>query len=445
MALAAGMKKTIIILFYSLCSLTLWGQYRQDTKPEPRGFRAITTKDNVFSLWVDGFLHLDGGIFYLYYEDYDHIPNGGAVRNARLALKTEIANNWFGMLEVDFSNLKPRITEAYITYSGIKNLQVEAGHFEKLFSMEGAGLPREQAFLERPMVVEAMVPLDLLAFQVRTNQYWFMGALGVSFDKTGYLKQDSTVRTSFDARSVTAKAVAMPFVNRRDVGLHFGVAASYRFPVKDPLTEASPEIRYSARNVAFINRYQYLDTYVIRNIRDQLLLDGEFAAYFKGWRFQAEYIHNVINLTRPLSGTSGPVTQLHFNGWYAQTGILLFGGNHHYDTGSGLFLSPFRGRKWGDIELLARYDYMDLNFDPVKGGAAQNYTAGINYYVNDHVKLMVNYIYTDNDRYANGAGNFFIGHDAYGYPTTDYSQIVEPVKQAGVNYHSVSLRFELTF
>jgi hypothetical protein len=141
MALAAGMKKTIIILFYSLCSLTLWGQYLKETEPEPRGFRAITTADNMFSLWVDGFLHLDGGIFYLYYEDYDHIPNGGAVRNARLALKTEIANDWFGMLEVDFSNLKPRITEAYITYSGIKNLQVEADTLKNYFPWKEPACP----------------------------------------------------------------------------------------------------------------------------------------------------------------------------------------------------------------------------------------------------------------------------------------------------------------
>ena len=114
------MKKTIVIIIICfLCPLTQRGQYLNEKEPEHRGFRAITTAENMFSLWVDGFLHLDGGIFYLFSEAYDHIPNGGAVRNARLALKTEIAIDWFGMLEVDFSNLKPRITEAYFTNSGI--------------------------------------------------------------------------------------------------------------------------------------------------------------------------------------------------------------------------------------------------------------------------------------------------------------------------------------
>ncbi|HHV04038.1 MAG: porin [Bacteroidales bacterium] len=438
------MKKIIFFFIFSFGFLTVSGQYRKDTEPGSPGFRIYTTTNEVFTLWLDGYFHLDGSIFYLYYEDYVPIPNGGAVRNARLGLKTEITDNWVGVLEVDFSNLKPRITEAYITYNGIKNLQIEAGHFETLFSMEGAVLPREQAFLEKPMTISALVPIDLLGVQLRTNQYWFMGTLGASFDKIRRHGMD-TLTTSLDARAITAKAVAMPFVNRNDLGLHIGVAASWRFAVKDPVLGTYPSARYNSRNVSYINRHKYLDTYVIPNVRSQYLFNGEFAAYYKRWRFQAEYIHNMTNLANPLSGTAGPVSVLHFNGWYVQTGILLLGGKQRYDTGRGMFMNPSRGRKWGDLELLARYDYLNLNCDPIKGGEAQNYTAGLTYYVNDHVKYMINYIYTDNDRYANGNGQYLIGHDAGGYPTADYSLIVEPAKQAGVDYHSVSLRLELTF
>lgn len=315
--------------------------------------------------------------------------------------------------------------------------------------MEGALLPREQAFLEKPMVITAMVPVDLLGIQFSTNQYWFMGSLGISFDKALYPRQnpkaDSILTASFDSRSVMAKAVAMPFVNRKDLGLHLGAGASYKFPVKDPVTGSYPAIRYRLGNVSYINRHQYLDTYVINNIRSQFLLKGEGGFYYKGLRIQGEYIHNMTNLGKPLTGVDGPVSVLNFKGFYVQSGFLLFGGRQRYDTTTGLFMNPSRGRKWGDVELLARYDYLDLNYDPIKGGASQNYTAGITYYINDHVKLMANYIYTDNDRYANGAGQFLIGHDAYGYPSADYSQIIETIREAGVDFHTISLRFEVTF
>lgn len=443
------MKKTCLFLVCSLCILQAAGQFRTATEPEPAGVRVFTTADESFTLWLDGFIHLDGSVFFGYYEDYDPIPHGGTVRNARMALKTAFADGWSALFEADFSRLKPRITEAFVQYSGIPDLHIKAGHFESLFSMEGALMPREQAFLEKPMVITAMVPVDLLGIQISTNQYWFLGSLGVSFDKTLYPRQnpkaDSILTTSFDSRSVMAKVAAMPFVNRKDLGLHLGVGASYKFPVKDPVTGSYPSIRYRLGNVASINRHQYLDTYVINNIRSQYLFKGEGGFYYKGWRIQGEYIHNMTNLGRPLAGINGPVSVLHFKGFYIQSGVLLFGGSQRYDTTTGLFMNPSRGRKWGDVEVLVRYDHLDLNYDPIKGGASQNYTAGITYYVNDHVKLMANYIYTDNDRYANGAGQFLIGHDAYGYPSKDYSQIIEVARKAGVDYHTVSLRLEVTF
>ena len=113
---------------------------RQPAGREPRGIRVVNTSEGSFRLWVDGFVHLDGSVFMGYYADYDPIPGRGNVRRARLGLKTQIARNWFGEFQVDLSRLKPRITEAYITYSGIKNLEIEAGHFENLFSMEAAVL-----------------------------------------------------------------------------------------------------------------------------------------------------------------------------------------------------------------------------------------------------------------------------------------------------------------
>ena len=334
----ARMKKTYLFIVCSLGILQAAGQYRMATEPEPAGVRVFTTADESFTLWLDGFIHLDGSVFFGYYEDYDPIPHGGTVRNARIALKTAFADGWSALFEADFSRLKPRITEAFVQYSGIPDLHIKAGHFESLFSMEGALMPREQAFLEKPMVITAMVPVDLLGIQVSTNQYWFLGSLGVSFDKTLYPRQnpkaDSILTTSFDSRSVMAKVAAMPFVNRKDLGLHLGVGSSYKFPVKNP------------------------------------------------------------------------VSVLHFKGFYIQSGVLLFGGRQRYDTTTGLFMNPSRGRKWGDVEVLVRYDHLDLNYDPIKGGASQNYTAGITYYVNDHVKLLANYIYTDNDRFAASGSDF---------------------------------------
>ncbi len=97
------------------------------------------------------------------------------------------------------------------------------------------------------------------------------------------------------------------------------------------------------------------------------------------------------------------------------------------------------------MELAARYDYMNLNSRNIFGGAAESYTVGLNYYASKNVKVMVNYQYNNNDRYANGKGKLLVGHDASGNPTKDYKKVVESDGKAGVDYNMLSVRFEIDF
>ena len=79
------------------------------------------------------------------------------------------------------------------------------------------------------------------------------------------------------------------------------------------------------------------------------------------------------------------------------------------------------------------------------GGAGENFTVGLNYYVNNSVKIVLNYQYSNDDRYANGKGKLYTGHDAAGNPTADYTKIVEAKGKGGVSYHMLGLRLEVDF
>ena len=77
------------------------------------------------------------------------------------------------------------------------------------------------------------------------------------------------------------------------------------------------------------------------------------------------------------------------------------------------------------------------------GGSAMGYSLGVNYYINDHVKMMLDYQYTDNDQFASGKSNkFFCGLDTAGKPTRDPRKVAS---EGGVNVNMVSLRFEIDF
>ena len=105
------------------------------------------------------------------------------------------------------------------------------------------------------------------------------------------------------------------------------------------------------------------------------------------------------------------------------------------------------GKKWGDVELCARYEFVDLNAPEMNvfGGSAEAYTVGLNWWVNNNVKMQLNYQFNNNDRYANGKNKLNVGLDASGNPTKDYAKVVAADGKAGVDYHMLAVRFEIDF
>ena len=59
--------------------------------------------------------------------------------------------------------------------------------------------------------------------------------------------------------------------------------------------------------------------------------------------------------------------------------------------------------------------------------------------------MQVNYQFNNNDRYANGKNKLFVGLDDKGEPTKDYAKVVTAKGKAGVDYHMISVRFEIDF
>ncbi len=176
-----------------------------------------------------------------------------------------------------------------------------------------------------------------------------------------------------------------------------------------------------------------------------MLWNVELAGHYKGLRLQGEYISMTNHLKKDLGGDYAGIKNYKFGGWYAMASYLLFGGEQRYNLAESEFTQPSRGREWGDIELVARYDYLDLNDRNIYGGAGENFTFGVNYYVNSNVKFVLNYQYSKNDRYANAKGDHVSGLDAAGKPTDDYTQISMPKGKAGVRYSMIGVRMEVDF
>ena len=404
--------------------------------------------DSGYKLWLDCRVQADGAVFFGAPDYADAIGNGVSIRRARFAVKSQILKDWYGEIDMDMANGVFELKDAIIRYDGIPFTEIQVGNFKEFFSFQRNNSSRYLQFMERPMITQALAPSRHLGVNAKYANKWLWASSGVFFQTIDNLETRTYVEDANkdfgrdEGISSTTKLVLMPGWNKQDWGLHLGGAFSYRTPKNDDelaSTKGASAVRYSTRNTNSINRKKYIDTDEIENVKNTLLYTGEFAGYWKGLRWEAVYMGADVNRI-------DVATPINLWGWYAQAGWLLFGGRQRYDANGAKFTRPTRGQSWGDLELCARYEYIDFNDKAVVAGAAQAYSLGLNYYINDHCKIMVNYQYNDNDRYANGKGNkFYVGRDAAGQPTKDYTKVVDASGTAGVDYSMVSVRMEIDF
>ncbi|MDL2322446.1 hypothetical protein LJC52_00485 [Bacteroidales bacterium OttesenSCG-928-A17] len=456
-------KKTMFLLLVLFIASSVFAQneakYDQygmevkskEVKSEMRdGILVFETKDKDYKIWFDTRVQADFATFFGQDEDYDKIGKGASIRRARFAVKAQVTPDWYGEIDIDIANGTLELKDALMRYDGFKNFEIQVGNFKEGFSMQRNTSSRYLQFIERPMVTY-LAPSRHLGAQVKYAIPLVWTAAGVFFqDIEG---EEALVNVQDNNKdygrspgySLTGKVVLRPLAKYNDMGLHVGGAISYRTPSAIDAPGDFGGMRFSTRNSTSINRKKYIDTDVIKGVDHSLLYTVELAGHYKGLRFESAYIGTDVKLK-----DSSPMVNKddkHFGGWYAQAGYLLFGGQQRYDAGGAKYNRATRGKKWGDVELTARYECIDLNdFDgDVYGGSGEAYAVGLNFWVSNNVKFMLNYQYNNNDRYANGKGKLFVGHDAEGKPTKDYTKVTEAKGKGGVDYSMLALRCEIVF
>ncbi len=460
-------KITFLLLFVAFASAAIaqhdttqvTNQYgvvvdRHPLNPEDReGILTFERADHGYKLWLDNRVYVDGAYFFDK-DTYNPIGNGVTIRRARFAIKAILHKNWYGEIDLDFAGSAIEMKDMIIGYrfteeSGWKkNLSFRAGHFKEAFSMETVTTSRYVTFIERSLASK-FSPSRHVGIQARKYDKYWLVYTGIHFADLGGFEEADFSQTHNkklgmdEGYSWTTRAVLRLPIDKKDMIFHIGGSYSYRTPKTS--WESPDAWRHSTRTMSNINRKKYLDTDDIINVESRSLMGFELVGAWKNFMFQSEYLTSSLAGT-DLNGVKG-ITSTTAEGMYAQVGWLIFGGRYQYNSGEGEFTRIKRGRKWGDIELAFRYDYLSLNdFDAqIYGGGANAYTAGINYHVNSNVKFMLNYSYADHDRYANGKDKLYIGRDSNGELTKDWSKVDETQGTPGERFGFIQFRVEVDF
>jgi len=346
-----------------------------------RGLR-FRVEDPQVELRLGGRLHVDALIAD---DDATSINDDIDVRRGRLYLAGSFLDDFSFKVEREFAGDQSGWRNVWFGYAPAEGVKFKAGNFVAPFGLEDVSSSNYSTFLERS-ISGAIAPSFQTGVGVQTN-----GSFDAGWGRSRWTWAAAPYVEPFDDKELD-----------RHKSNHWGVATRMTFA---PLAEKRRLVHlggsFEYRDVSGGSRFRYrtrtetgigpamLNTGRLADV-DRVLSEGaEAAVMFGPFSVQGEYMHATLERkNRP---------DPDFDGWYVQTSYVLTGESRSYSRSSGVFTGVDPKRKWGAVEVAFRCSWLDLNDQTVTGGKARDYTAGLNWYILENLRLMFNYVHVDGE------------------------------------------------
>ena len=359
--------------------------------------------DSTFSptIKIGGFFQADSGWFNqspLNIASVGDAQDGADIRRARLNAKGNIAENVSYMLDIDFAFLnRTNLADVWLQLNETLPWgDVRIGYFRQPIGLDALTSVTETTFLERNLTL-AMVPfrqigveLHHVASDLRSTRSISTYRFPTDF-RGGYVGDNG-------GYGIAGRWTCLPFRKQQaDRLFHFGSAFTFADSGNDLVRYASsPEFFLIENGGAFFappdvpsSTPLFVDTGPVP-ANNFGMITTELAGIRGPMHYQTETVFLTVNTI----GTG----RSQFFGTSAQIGYFLTGEVKIYDFQSGVLSRitprcPVRKCQGiGAWEVAARWSYLDLNDDAIKGGRLNDLTLGINWYWNRHTRFQLNYI-----------------------------------------------------
>lgn len=319
-------------------------------------------------------------------EDKQPLGDGTEIRRAAFTIKGDISRDWGYELAVDFADGDADVNEAFIQFNGLEpDARVRFGQFKPAFGLEYTTSAKYITFMERAAVND-FTPGYRIGLDGRLHgQHWTgtAGLFGEEFD-------DDVDEEGDEGWGASGRITVAPW-HGRDGALHLGASLAHLRPNDEK------RFKYDTGLESHLSEIDYLDTGIIDQVKYLNAGVLELGGVWGPFSLQGEYMRSAMQRNdRP---------NLDFDGWYAFASWFVTGESRNYLFEKGAFGRVRPKSRFGAWELALRLSNLDLNDAPISGGEARNLSFGVNWYVNDYLRLMANYIITDHDRFADGNGS----------------------------------------
>ena len=363
------------------------------------GAPEIVSNDGSSSIALYGRIQLDAASLPDQHENgqtdkfvSDHTAS--EVRRARLCVEGKFHSIWDYELEMDFAENEVALKKAQLTYGGWKDNDLTAGFQRVAFGLEKTTSSNYTVFMERGLTDAFSPDRDLgIAWRNHAGD-WGQFKVGAYIPNSIDKGDDGTHRA--DAYNYVGRVTLAP-INKSNQVVHLGASASYtNYSSKE-------DVRYRTRPESHLSeRLVGTDRIYDPDYTKRYGLEAAYSGH--GFLLQSEYVGVSTKGYYDDEDKVGNNHTYDYSSWYASMAYMLTGEAHAYRTKGGTFGNvmpdhPISRGGWGAWELAARFSTIDLNDNGEKGGEMDDITLGLNWYLENNLKFMFNYIHYDADNY----------------------------------------------
>ena len=325
------------------------------------------------------------------------------MRAVRPGLKGTIYKYYDFNVVAEFGNGKSELLDGYMGFNHLPWAELRVGQYKQPFSLEWYSPCPWRDFIEMSLPIDNLTPDRDIGVMVHGNMAKGVFDYGLSLcNGTGKNTRDTN-----DDKDVVARVVLTPF-NRSDnaflKGLHLGGGMTY-----GNQETASNQMRREGK-------FQTAGETVFFQFEEDVFHDGhrtrygaELAWIVGPFSLKGEWARmDLDDLYEKKGGSKDDFT---IDGSYVSLSYIVTGESLPFKDGKCGMISPtqtFDPKKgtWGAIQLVARYETFSIDNDLLNKGYADpnkytddadGFTLGVNWYLNDRVKAMLNYNRTEFD------------------------------------------------
>lgn len=328
------------------------------------------------------------------------LGSGDEIRRGQLGVEGTIPGGLSYVFEVEFAEAVEEITEATLSYRASPQLSLTAGQHNNFQSLEEISSDRFTSLMERAAFTDAFNFDRRLGVSATFTKGPVTAQFGLFGDNLLEI-DEADGAWSIDGRLVWAPRVG-------ETQLHFGGSAHWR-DTGDRVARGITT-RYRQRPFLHISDVRFIGTPALAVENESHF--GLEAALIRGPFHATGEAHWLT--ADPAAGPD----RSYFGG-YVEAGWFLTGETRGY-----------RGARWertrvrraveeggpGAVQVIVRYDYLELNSGAQRGGSQNAIEAGLAWSPTDYVRFSINYgrLYYDEAVIPAAGGDRSYAVDAFG-------------------------------